>query len=138
MTKISKRRRFVLVLTGLGTIYGSLLAYRLLGAQPDILSDVLKLTLIVFFGLLVLSTFWWSVITRRIKGPSGGALAGFFTAICIIPVPTLIGGFKSQFALHDDIFIAGVKALQYSISTFSLAEYIALPLCFVTGYFLAK
>lgn len=138
MTKISKRRRFVLTLTGLGTIYGSILAFRLLGAQPDIISDVLKLTAIVCVGLLVLSTFWWTVITRKIKGPSGGALAGFFTAICIIPVPTLIGGFKSQFALQDDFFIAGIKALQYSISTLSIAEFIALPLCFVTGYFLAK
>ena len=128
----------MLVLTGLGTIYGSLLAYRLLGAQPDIISDVLKLTAIVCVGLLILSTFWWTVITHKVKGPSGGALAGFFTAICIIPVPTLIGGFKSQLVLNDDIFIAGVKALQYSISTFSLAEYIALPLCFMTGYFLAK
>jgi len=65
-------------------------------------------------------------------------IAALITGICIIPVPTIIGGFKSHYVEHQTFVAAGIEALKYSFSTFSLAEFVALPLCAVTGYFLAK
>ena len=134
----SKRFRFVAALTGLGTIYGGILAFRLLGHQTDVLSDVLKICVIIILALLPISAFWWTVITAKIKGPIGGALAALLTSICIIPVPTFIGGFKSHLTEHHEFITAAVEALKFSISTLSLAEFIALPLCAITGYLLAK
>jgi len=135
---ISKRQRFVAVLTGLGTLYGALLAFRLLGHQADALSDVIKLSLIIFLSLLPLSAFWWTVMAAKVKGPESGLLAGLLTGICILPVPTFIGGFKSHYVEHHAFMTAGFEALKYSLSTLSLAEFIALPLCAATGYVLAK
>ena len=135
---LSKRLRFVLVLTGFGTLYGAILAFRLLGHQPDVLSDALKLCIIIFLALIPLSAFWWTVMSAKIKGPESGLLAGLMTAICIIPVPTFIGGFKSHYVEHRAFLTAGIEAIKYSLSTLSLAEFIALPLCAAAGYVLAK
>jgi len=68
----------------------------------------------------------------------GGALAAFLTGICIIPVPTFIGGFKSHYVEHLAFITASIEALKYSFSTLSLAEFIPLPLCAAAGYLLAK
>lgn len=135
---LSKRFRFVATLTGLGTIYGGILVFRLLGHQADVFSDVFKLSLVIFIALLPLSAFWWTLITSKIKGPIGGAIAALLTAICIIPVPTFIGGFKSHYVEHHDFVTAALEACKYSLSTLSLAEFIALPLCAIAGYLLAK
>jgi len=134
----SKRFRFVAALTGLGTFYGAILAFRLLGHQADVFSDVLKLTAVIFLALIPLSAFWWSVVTAKIKGPEGGMLAGLLTGICIIPVPTFVGGFKSHYVEHHAFLTASIEALKYSLSTLSLAEFIALPLCAAAGYVLSK
>ena len=136
--KVSKRLRFVAVLTAFGTAYGAILAFRLLGHQADALSDVIKLSLIIFFALIPLSAFWWTVMSSKIKGPESGLLAGLLTGMCIIPVPTFIGGFKSHYVEHHAFLTAAIEALKYSLSTLSLAEFIALPLCAAAGYVLAK
>jgi len=135
---LSKRLRFVAVLTGLGTLYGGVLGFRLLGHQADALSDVIKLSAIVFLALLPMSAFWWSVVTAKIKGPEGGMIAALLTGICVIPVPTFIGGFKNYYVEHHAFFTAAIEALKYSLSTLSLAEFIALPLCAAAGYVLVK
>jgi len=135
---MSKRIRFVAVLTVLGTLYGGLLAFRLLGHQADAASDVIKLSAVIFLALIPLSAFWWTVCTAKIKGSESGLLAGLLTGICILPVPTFIGGFKSHYIEHHAFFTAGIEAMKYSLSTLSLAEFIALPLCAAAGYVLAK
>ena len=68
----------------------------------------------------------------------GGALSGFLTAICVIPLPTFFGAFKSQIIADPDIFSAAWAGLRYSMATFSLVEALALPLSAVVGYFVAK
>jgi len=65
--KLSKRLRFVAVLTAFGTAYGAILAFRLLGHQADALSDVIKLSLIIFLALIPLSAFWWTVMTSTCR-----------------------------------------------------------------------
>ena len=134
----SKRLRFVFSLSSLATVYGGILAYRLLHYQDDAASDIIKMCFVILLGTLILSFFWWSVVTRKISGPWGGALAAVLTGLCIIPVPTFAGVFKSEFVADHNVISAGLSGLKYSLSTFSAAEALALPLCAAAGYFLAK
>jgi len=65
MTDNKRRLRFVIVLTVAATLYGSLLAYRLLPAQADIFSDILKLASIAFFSTAIAAYIWWTIIMRK-------------------------------------------------------------------------
>ncbi len=67
-----------------------------------------------------------------------GALAGFLTALCIIPLPTFVGGLKGEILANHDLIPSISASLKYSLSTFSLAEALALPLSAGLGFFIAK
>ena len=138
MTLKSRRLRFVLSLSSLATVYGGILAYRLLHYQSDAMSDIIKMCFVIFLGTIIFSYFWWSVVTRKINGPRGGAFAAVLTGLCIIPVPTFAGVFKSDFLENHNLISAGLSGLKYSFSTFSAAEALALPLCAFVGYYLTK
>jgi hypothetical protein len=138
MTDNKRRLRFVIILTVAATLYGSLLAYRLLPAQSDLFSDVLKLASMAFFSTAIAAYIWWTIIMRKTEKAWGGLLAGSLTAICVIPVPTFLGGFKGSFNTHQNLLSAIEAGFKYSLSTFSTAEFIALPLCAAAGYILAK
>jgi len=135
----SRRFHFVATLSCLAAVYGSILAYRLLHYQADVGSDILKMSILIFFGTALSSYFWWTLIVMkwpwglRYK-PWGGALTGFLSAVCIIPVPTFVGAFKGEFIAHHNLVTAIYSGLQYSISTFSLAEMISLPLSSLVGF----
>ena len=140
--KTDRRAYFVITLSILAAIYGSILAYRLLHYQADVMSDIVKMTGLIFIITLMLSYFWWTVIVLKFKGvfegAKGGALAGFLTALCIIPIPTFFGAFKGDFVANHDLMSAIGAGITYSISTFSLAEALALPLSAMVGFFVAK
>ena len=138
MTDNKRRLRFVIILTVAATLYGSLLAYRLLPAQADIFSDIFKLASMAFISTAIAAYIWWTIIMRETEKAWGGLLAGSLTAICVIPVPTFLGGFKGSFNTHHNLFSAIEAGLKYSLSTFSTAEFIALPLYAAAGYILAK
>ena len=138
MTENEKRLRFVGILTFSAVLYGALLAYRLLPAQSDLLSDILKLSSIAAIGTALSSYFWWTVVTQKMKSAWGGLVAGTLTAICVIPLPTFLGGFKGSYEADSNIISALNAGLKYSLSTVSTAELIALPLCAAAGYILAK
>ena len=138
MTDNKKRLRFVVLLTIAATLYGSLLAYRLLPAQADLFSDILKLASIALVSTAIAAYIWWTIIMRKTEKAWGGLLAGSLTAICVIPVPTFLGGFKGNFNIHQNLFSAIEAGVTYSLSTFSIAEFIALPLCAAAGYILSK
>lgn len=138
MTRQNKRLRFVGVLSLSAALYGSLLAYRLLPAQSDLLSDIFKLASIAFVATAIMSYFWWSMVVRNTNSAWGGLLAGLLTAICVIPLPTFLGGAKGGFQNDGNIISAIQTGLKYSLSTFSTAEFIALPLCAAAGYMLVK
>ena len=138
MTDNKRRLRFVVLLTIAATLYGSLLAYRLLPAQADLFSDILKLASTALVSTAIAAYIWWTIIMRKTEKAWGGLLAGSLTAICVIPVPTFLGGFKGNFNIHQNLFSAIEAGVTYSLSTFSTAEFIALPLCAAAGYMLAK
>ena len=133
----NQRLRFVITLSVFATLYGSILAFRLLRHEADMASDMAKMCAVILLGTLVFSAFWWSVITPKIKGAWGGAIAALLTGICIIPVPTFLGGAKSTLSGGHSFSEALYLGLKYSISTLSLAELIAPPLCAITGYILS-
>ncbi len=138
MNAKQKRLRFVFVLSSLATVYGGILAYRLLHYQADVVSDIIKMAVAIFILTVIASYFWWSIVRWKLSGPKSGALAAVLTAISVIPAPTFMGAFKGVF-LADYNLIAGVQAgLKYSLSTFSAAEALALPLCAIAGYVLAR
>ena len=74
------------------------------------MSDIVKMTGLIFIITLMLSYFWWTVIVLKFKGvfegAKGGALAGFLTALCIIPIPTFFGAFKGDFVANHDLMSA--------------------------------
>jgi len=62
MTERKRRLRFVVVLTAAASLYASLLAYRLLPAQSDLLADIFKLS-----AIACVSTAYPSRFTRGNK-----------------------------------------------------------------------
>ena len=140
LDKISRRLRFVITLSIFAAIYGAIWAYRLLAYQADAFSDITKMTGLIFIVTLIMSYFWWTVIVMISKRVSakGGALAGFLTAICVIPLPTFFGAVKGDFVANHDLMSAIGAGITYSISTFSLAEALALPLSTIVGLLSAR
>lgn len=133
-----KRLRFVFILSSLATIYGGILAYRLLNFQADVASDIVKICGLIFICTVCLSFFWWSVITPKFSGPKGGVIAAVLTGICIIPAPTFAGAFKGEFLANHNLISAAQVGMKYSLYTFSAAEALALPLCAIAGYVLVR
>lgn len=130
----NNRLKFVFALTPLAAIYGALLSFRLLGWQADIVSDVVKMSMMIFILTALVSFVLWSLIRPRVSGILGGALAGGLTALILIPLPTLLGGFKSNFFTQSNGFAAALsEAAAYSLSTFSAAEFVAIPLSMAVG-----
>lgn len=136
-----RRFKFVLILSSLAAIYGAILAYRLLHYQADAVSDILKMSILIFFVTALAAFFWWSLLWRfkdRLGTVLTGALAGFLTALTVIPIPTFLGAFKRDLSAHQDIFSALQAGLEYSLATFSLAEILALPLSALVGIYVAR
>ena len=132
------RRRFALTLSACATIYGAVWAYRLIGWQADSVTDILKLSGLVFICTLILSFVWWTVIRRKFRGPLSGALAGLLATICIIPLPSFFGALKGHYAETHNLALSIQTALNYSISTFSLFEFLAIPLSMAVGVWAAR
>jgi len=133
-----RRIKFVGALSICASLYGAILAYRLIGFQADAVSDVVKFTALILIATMLISFFWWTVITAKISGIKGGALAGFLSVITIIPLPTFLGGFKTTLTQNHDVILAAQAALQYSVSTLSLAEFLAIPPSIIVGIWAAR
>jgi len=132
------RFRFVVIFSVLAAIYGGILAYRLLHHQSDAMSDVIKMSVVVFFAALIASSFWSIVMASKIKTRFGGMIVGSLSAISVIPIPTFLGAFKNEWDFHPNLISALSSGLTYSVSTFSLAEALAIPLSAAVGYWLVQ
>jgi len=69
----------------------------------------------------------------RLSNIFKGALAGLLSAACIIPIPAFLGGFKQSFSAHHDGVLALQAGIQNVLFTFSLAEFLALPMSAALG-----
>ena len=132
------RKRFVLTLSIAASIYGAIWAYRLIGYQADSVTDILKFCVLIFFSALFFSYLWWRLIRTKISGVKSGGLAGALTAICVIPLPTFFGALKSHYVENHDVWFSVKSAFAYSIDTFSLAEFIAIPMSIAVGIWAAR
>ena len=130
---INNRAKFVGIMSVSALIYGAILAYRLIGFQADGVSDVIKFSILILPVTALVTCVWWTLIMRKFSGPIAGGFAGFLSAICIIPIPTLAGAFKSKFTENHDFVAALSGAIEYSLSTFSTAEALAIPLSVIVG-----
>ena len=131
------RKRFVLTLSIAASVYGAIWAYRLIGYQADSVGDIFKFCALIFISCFFFSYVWWRLIRTKLSGKISGALAGSLTAICVIPLPTFLGGLKNTFATTQDFAFSAQEAFKFSISTFSLAEFIAIPLSIAVGVWAA-
>lgn len=138
MSENTKRKRFVFTLSACAAIYSAVWGYRLIGWQSDSASDITKLSALVFLFTLILSFVWWTLIRRKWRGPLSGALAGLLATICIIPLPSFFGALKGHYIETQDLAHSVQTALNYSISTFSLFEFLAIPLSMAVGVWAAR
>lgn len=138
MNEKTRRQRFVLTLSACAAIYSAVWGYRLIGWQSDSISDITKLSGLVFLSTLILSFVWWTLIRRKWHGPLSGALAGLLATVCIIPLPSFFGALKGHYIETQNIALSFQTALNYSISTFSLFEILAIPLSMAVGIWAAR
>lgn len=99
MKTLSQRSVFTGLMSALATLYGCVAAVIRLGGQTDIIADVAKIAGVIAIGTAVLSFVFWTVLYSRNKEIWRGGLAGFLTAILIIPLPFFASTFKAEFFL---------------------------------------
>lgn len=125
-------------------LYGGLIAYRTFGFQADYMTDIVKVSVAVGLATGFFAFFFWSLVMRKKETYLRAALAGVFTAICVLPVPAFIWAVKSQ--IHTVLnaetgaMLSGIGSI-FSLAgenflwSFSLAEAITLPLSAMVGVF---
>lgn len=145
----NKRRRkiFTASMSILSALYGGLIAYRMFNAQDDFIFDILKVFIAVGFTTSVFAYLFWSLFMRRKESYVRAALAGVFTAICVLPVPAFIWAVKSEirsiFNADINLIFSGLSSIM-SLSaenflwSFSLAEAVTLPLSAMVGMIVVR
>lgn len=141
-------------MSGLATLFGSLLATYENWGDTDVLSDTVKIGVVIAVGTAVLSVTFWTLthlsepsLNHSTKhSPIRGATAGFLTALCVIPLPVFAWNIKSQLLaayaedqnhVLIDIFEAIPSAIGTGLMTFQVltkASLIALILSAALGY----
>lgn len=126
------------------TLYGGLIAYRSFGFQADVLSDIVKVSVVVGLATGIFAFVFWSLMIRKHETYIRAAIAGILTAIFVLPAPSFVWALKTQIrtALNSE---AGMALSEMSSTftltaenflwSFSLAEAITLPMSAVVGLF---
>lgn len=96
LSRVSQRSVFTLVMTGLATPFGSVVAARDLGLQTDVMADVLKIAFIIAISSALLSFTFWSLIQTQKPSLLKGAVTGFLTALVVVPLPLMAWTFKTE------------------------------------------
>lgn len=109
LSRVSQRRVFTLLMTGLATPFGSVVATRDLGLQADVTADVLKIALIIAISSALLSFTFWSLIQTQKPSLLKGAATGFLTALVVVPLPLMAWTFKTE--MRSAYFEAGESLL---------------------------
>lgn len=125
-------------------LYGGLIAYRSFGFQADVLSDIIKVSVVVGLATGVFAFLFWSFMMRQKETYFRAALAGILTAICVLPVPSFIWALKTQIrtAFNSEASMA-LSELGSTLTltadnflwSFSLAEAVTLPMSAAVGLF---
>jgi hypothetical protein len=96
LNTISRRLLFTGLMSGLATLFGSYLAARRIFGQADVLTDVLKIAVIIAVGTALLSYVFWTLTHLKKNTPVRGAVAGLLTSLCVIPLPVFAWKLKTE------------------------------------------
>ena len=96
---MSARAHFVLSLSVLAALAGSITAYPMIASQTDLVGDLAKIALLIGVGTAVLGFIAWTALRPLRETPLRGAAAGGVTAAFIVPLPLFAWSFKA--ALSD-------------------------------------
>jgi len=120
MKHLSQRRLFVTLMTLFATTFSVAITGPVLGAQADLLTDIVKIALLIAVSTACISFVMWSLTHLNIDSIPRGALAGFLTAVTIIPLPAFLSNLKNHI-MHahqtsgDSLFGAVSSAIPQAI-----------------------
>lgn len=96
MKTLSPRFAFTGLMTALATIFSAAITIALQGGEADLLTDILKIAVLIAVGTAASSYIFWTLTHLKQDSLARGAAAGFFTAVTIIPLPSFVAVLKSQ------------------------------------------
>lgn len=135
MKASSHGRIFTMLMTFLATLFGAAYgAYELRG-QPDIVSDVLKISGLIAIAAACVSYVCWTLTHLRRDSVFRGGLAGLLTALVIVQVPYFTSAFKTEvMRLHKSenidlgmsVLTAIPLSLKSGLETFQIISKVSL------------
>ena len=146
---MSARAHFVLSLSVLAVLAGSITAYPMIASQTDLVGDLAKIALLIGLGTAMIGWVAWSVLRPTRDRPVRGALAGALTAALIVPLPLFAWSFKaalSGFTGSNAFHLANVMSAVWDASAAGFSTYIhltkasvgAVVLSALLGFVIAK
>jgi len=112
MKPLSQRRAFVVLMTVFATPFVMAVSRAKLGQQADLLTDILKIGLLIAVSTAIVSFCVWSVMHRNESSKLRGSLAGLFSSILIIPIPAAVWTLKTQTL---DAYASGSNAIEAAL-----------------------
>lgn len=97
MKRLSQRRTFTAIMSLCATLFGGVAVVFRLGGQSDLIEDIIKIGLIIGVGTAILSSIFWTLAHYKNTSLWRSGLAGFLTAITIIPVPFFGAALRTEF-----------------------------------------
>lgn len=97
MNLVSQRRAFTGTMSILATAFGVVISRDVLGEQADLFADVFKISALIFVGTAAASFVFWTLTHLRRASVFRGGIAGFLTALCLIPLPNFGWALKTEF-----------------------------------------
>lgn len=97
MKRLSQRSVFTAIMSLSATLFGGVAVVLRLGGQSDLIEDIIKIGLIIGIGTAILSFIFWTFAHYKKTSLWRSGLAGFLTAITIIPVPFFGAALRTEF-----------------------------------------
>lgn len=122
MRVFSQRRTFVVFMTVFAVPFVIVISRLKLGQQADLLSDSLKIGLLVAMSTILISFVTWTITHFRKASIIRGALAGLISSLLIIPIPSAAWRLKSMTLsayqdTADTLFEAVISAVPHAIAS---------------------
>ena len=150
MKTLSQRRLFTILMTLFATTFCMAITLQVLGGEADLLADVLKIAVLIAVSTSFISFIFWTVTHLKKDSIPRGAIAGFCTAVTIIPLPAFLANLKTgTFSAYqnttDNFFTALFSAIPTSIDAglyafvdITKASLIAVIASMIVGVFVAR
>jgi len=117
MRHLSQRRIFTTLMTIFATTFCVAITGQVLGGQADLFADILKIAVLIAVSTAVISFAVWTLTHLKRDSIPRGVIAGFLTAVMIIPLPAFVSNLKTQ----------TFSAYQTSTDSLAAAFFSAIP-----------